>query len=131
MQAAGKPAGGGADGAGAGQAPGSPGGGGEVTEAQLREGEEEGAASIVEVYAALLAGFVAEGDPGLRQARFGCPVVRGYSAWSGALLHKDCPSAFTALPVCGPSCAAICGQSFAGGRLASTCRAQSAIAEES
>ena len=40
--------------------PGSP--GLEVTEEQLVAGEEEGAASIVEVYAALLLGFVTESD---------------------------------------------------------------------
>ena len=34
----------------------------EVTEEQLVAGEEEGAASIVEVYAALLLGFVTESD---------------------------------------------------------------------
>lgn len=104
MQAAGKPAGGSADGAGARQAPGSPGGGGEVTEAQLREGEEEGAASIVRVYAALLLGFLAVAQRALWQARSarihspleGCCVVgkasRVYAWVSGVLLIR--PAAF-------------------------------------
>lgn len=39
----------------------------EVTEEQLVASEEEGAASIVEIYAALLLGFIVEGDPALRQ----------------------------------------------------------------
>ncbi len=39
----------------------------EVTEEQLRASEEEGAASIVEVYAALVLGFMIENDPALRQ----------------------------------------------------------------
>ncbi|BDA42662.1 hypothetical protein COCOBI_03-5550 [Coccomyxa sp. Obi] len=39
----------------------------EVTEEQLLANEEEGAASIVEVYAALVLGFMIEDDPALRQ----------------------------------------------------------------
>lgn len=42
----------------------------EVTEEQLVASEEEGAASIVEIYAALLLGFMIEGDAALRQVRF-------------------------------------------------------------
>lgn len=41
----------------------------EVTEEQLVAGEEEGAASIVEVYAALLLGFVTESDLAQQKAR--------------------------------------------------------------
>ena len=39
----------------------------EVTEEQLLASEEEGAASIVEVYAALVLGFMIENDAALRQ----------------------------------------------------------------
>ena len=38
----------------------------EITEAQLAQQEEEGAASIVETYAALLLGFLVAQDPTLR-----------------------------------------------------------------
>ena len=41
----------------------------EVTAEQLAAGEEEGAASIVEVYAALLLGFVAEGSAHQQKVR--------------------------------------------------------------
>jgi hypothetical protein len=41
--------------------------GAEVTEEQLVASEEEGAASIVEIYAAVLLGFIIEGHPDLRQ----------------------------------------------------------------
>lgn len=105
LQAAGRP--GGAGGAAAGQAPGSPGDGGEVTEEQLRESEEEGAASIVEVYAALLAGFVAEGDPALRQARSRrlriCPCCIASSASCSGSLHAGGYQTVIAHPVHGPA----------------------------
>ena len=39
-----------------------------MTEEQLVAGEEEGAASIVEVYAALLLGFVTESDTAQQKA---------------------------------------------------------------
>ena len=39
----------------------------EVTEEQLLASEEEGAAAIVEVYAALVLGFIIESDPALRK----------------------------------------------------------------
>ncbi len=45
----------------------------EVTEEQLVAGEEEGAASIVEVYAALLLGFVTESD--LAQQKASLPII--------------------------------------------------------
>lgn len=41
-------------------------GGGEVTEQQLADHEDDGAASIVEVYAALLYGFLLADDPELQ-----------------------------------------------------------------
>jgi hypothetical protein len=47
----------------------------EVTEEQLRANEEEGAASIIEVYAALVLGFIIENDPALRQVRPCAPDI--------------------------------------------------------
>ena len=76
---------------------GSP-GGGEVTEEALAQREEDGAASICEVYAALLLGFLAEADSALRQARpvlghclFGICRKGGYVAWSLASWPRPTP----------------------------------------
>ena len=48
----------------------------EVTEEQLVATEEEGAASIVEVYAALLLGFVTESDPAQQKASQASALLR-------------------------------------------------------
>lgn len=58
-----------------------------MTEEQLVAGEEEGAASIVEVYAALLLGFVTESDLAQQKAsssstifRTACSILAQYPA---------------------------------------------------
>ena len=78
--------------------------GGEVTEALLAEGEEEGAASIVRVYAALLLGFLAVATNALRQA---CAFPSLAHAWldfpagQGSQLRKSHMQALAGLdPAC-------------------------------
>ncbi|KAK9909835.1 hypothetical protein WJX75_008174 [Coccomyxa subellipsoidea] len=56
----------------------------EVTEEQLRANEEEGAASIIEVYAALVLGFIIENDPALRQ-EVDCLLEGGVATVSAAV----------------------------------------------
>ena len=67
----------------------------EVTAEQLAAGEEEGAASIVEVYAALLLGFVAEGSAHQQKVRvWPCLLPSKTQRWPSMMQISMKPTSF-------------------------------------